>query len=164
MRSLIGLAKLNACLTLYHKTQANDVRLRLHLTGVELGMSQLKMSIVCCDTSPAKFSRIVEIMIDESVIAARLLETTEQDLPANLARDFHNAALHPEHGEVTYFQQVNEGGFAVQVGDPANPQETFFGPGSYVAFSDSYGPGHASKVGPEGVKRTFRLLKGHLED
>ncbi len=126
-------------------------------------MSTLKIHVVCCDDTPEKFTKIVVAEIDEAFIASRLLETTEQVLPPNLARGFHNAALHEEHGVVTYFQQVNEGGFFVSVGDPENPQETFFGVGSLIAFMDTEGPGHASKVGPEGVKRTFRLLKGHLE-
>jgi len=34
--------------------------------------------------------------------------------------------------------------------------------GSWVAFNDDRGSGHASKVGPEGCVRTFRMLQGHL--
>jgi len=126
-------------------------------------MSEIKISVVCCDETPEKRSKIVETTIDESLLSERLLASDEQQVPANEAKGLHNAALHAEHGAVTYLQQVNQGGFGVLVGDPANLRETFFPAGSYVAFIDSEGPGHASKVGPEGVKRTFRMLKGHLE-
>ena len=93
----------------------------------------------------------------------RLLDTIEQKVPANEEREMHNAAHHAEHGPVTYLQQVNEGGFSVLVGESDSLQETFFGPGSLIAFMDDLGPGHASKVGPEGVSRTLRVLKGHLD-
>jgi hypothetical protein len=91
-----------------------------------------------------------------------LLDTVEQELAAGESRGLHNAAHHAEHGPVTYLQQVHEGGFSILFGDPDNQQETFFGAGSYVAFIDDEGPGHGSKVGPEGVKRTLRVLKGHV--
>jgi len=52
---------------------------------------------------------------------------------------------------------------SILFGDPENQQETFFGAGSYVGFIDDEGPGHGSKVGPEGVIRTLRVLKGHLD-
>jgi hypothetical protein len=126
-------------------------------------MSNLKISVVCCDPSPEKWSRIVETTVDASLLNDRLLETAEQQLPAHEEKGLHNAALHTEHGAVTYLQQVNEGGFGVLVGDPDDLRETFFPAGSLVAFIDSEGPGHASKVGPEGVKRTFSMLKGHLD-
>lgn len=126
-------------------------------------MSELKLSIVCCDNSPQKFSQIVETSIDSSLIDERVLETAEQEVAANEEKGMHNASSHPEHGSVTYLQQVNEGGFSVLHGDPENLQSTFFGAGSYVAFVDEEGPGHASKVGPDGVKRTFRILRGQLE-
>ena len=125
-------------------------------------MSKLKVSVVCCDTSAAKYSQIVEIEIESSVIDERLQETIEQEAAANEARGLHNAAHHAEYGPVTYLQQVNEGGFSIFVGEPDKQQETFFGAGSLVAFIDDEGPGHASKVGPDGVKRTLRILKGHL--
>ncbi len=126
-------------------------------------MSEIKVSVVCCDDSAAKRSQIVETTVDASWLSDRLIESAEQDVAAGEARGLHNGAIHPEHGAVTYLQEVKEGGFSVFVGDPENLQETFFGVGSFVAFIDSEGPGHASKVGPEGVKRTFRLLKGHIE-
>jgi hypothetical protein len=91
-----------------------------------------------------------------------VLESSEQQLAAGDSRDLHNAAHHAEHGPVTYLQQVTSGGFSVFVGAPDDLQETFFGKGTFVAFIDDQGPGHGSKVGPDGVTRTFRILKGHL--
>lgn len=126
-------------------------------------MSQLKISVVCCDDSSEKLSRIVEVEVASAVIESRTLDTIPQQGAANDAKDLHNAAHHAEHGPVTYLQEVQEGGFAVLVGDPANLQSVFFGPGMYVGFMDDEGPGHGSKVGPDGVVRTLRILKGHLE-
>jgi len=90
------------------------------------------------------------------------LERIEQELAAGEARDLHNAAHHAEHGPVTYLQQVREGGFSVLVGEPDNLKPAFFGAGTHVAFIDDEGPGHGSEVGSEVVKRTLRILKGHL--
>ena len=64
---------------------------------------------------------------------------------------------------MTYLQQVNKGGFAVLVGNPKKLTQRFFEAGTFVGFIDSEGPGHESKVGPKGVERTFRLIKGHLK-
>lgn len=125
-------------------------------------MSVLKISVVCCDDSPEKLSRIIETELDSALLDDLILDTIEQELPADEAKDLHNAAHHAEHGPVTYLQQVREGGFSVLVGDPDHLKPTFFGAGSYVAFIDDEGPGHGSRVGPEGVKRTLRILKGHL--
>lgn len=105
----------------------------------------------------------METTLDSDAMEARVLETLEQDVAANEERELHNAAHHPDHGIVTYLQQVNEGGFSVFVGPPDNLQERFFAAGSLVAFIDDEGPGHGSKVGPDGVKRTLRILKGHVE-
>ena len=126
-------------------------------------MNQLKISVVCCDDTADKHSQIVETTLDSSKLEQLVLSTAEQEVAANEEKGLHNAAHHAEHGPVTYLQQVNEGGFFVLVGDPQNLQSVFFGPGTYVAFIDAEGPGHASKVGPNGVKRTFRMLKGHLQ-
>lgn len=126
-------------------------------------MSEIQLSVVCCDGSPQKLSRLVEVSISREELERRTIDTVSQEVAANEARELHNAAHHPEHGPVTYVQQVHEGGFAVLVGNPDSLTETFFGPGSFVAFMDDAGPGHASKVGPEGVKRTLRVLKGHLQ-
>jgi len=125
-------------------------------------MSALKISVVCCDDSPEKLSRIVETELESALLDNLVLETIEQELAADEAKDLHNAAHHAEHGPVTYLQQVNEGGFSVLVGEPGKLTPTFFGAGTYVAFIDDEGPGHGSRVGPEGVKRTLRILKGHL--
>lgn len=117
--------------------------------------------VICCDDSPQKYSQIVEFDLD--LDSAEILETTEQQLGPHFPRDMHNAAHHETHGAVTYLQQVNEGGFAVYVGPPDQLEEHFIGAGQMAAFMDDQGPGHGSKVGPEGVKRTLRVLKGHLE-
>ncbi len=125
-------------------------------------MSDIKISVVCCDTENGLRSRIVDTVVDDAILTEKLLDSAEQVVAANEAKGLHNAAEHPDHGPVTYVQQVNEGGFSVLFGDPENLQEQFFGAGTYVAFIDADGPGHASKVGPDGVKRTFRMLQGHI--
>ena len=125
-------------------------------------MSALRINVVCCDASPQKFSQIVQAELAPGLLEELLLDTVEQELAAGEARGLRNAAHHAEHGPVTYLQQVHEGGFSILFGDPDNQQETFFGAGSYVAFIDDEGPGHGSRVGPEGVKRTLRVLKGHV--
>jgi hypothetical protein len=126
-------------------------------------MSTLKINVICCDGSAEKLSQIVETELDSALLTDLVLDTIPQEAAAGEARDLHNAAHHAEHGPVTYLQEVHEGGFSILVGDPENLKETFFGAGSFVAFIDDEGPGHGSKVGPEGVKRTLRVLKGHLE-
>ena len=107
-----------------------------------------------------KLSEFVNVVVDSNLLESRLLDTQQQVVPPNEVKGFHNAEPHPEHGAVTYLQQIHQGGFAVRVGDPTKPDERFFGPGCWVAFTDADGPGHASQVGPEGVQRTLRLLKG----
>lgn len=126
-------------------------------------MNGIKISVVCCAASPQRFSKIETVEIDSAVIQERTLDTIEQQAPANEAKGLHNAAHHAEHGPVTYLQQVKEGGFAVLFGDPDNQQEIFFGAGTYVGFMDDEGPGHGSRVGPDGVVRTLRILKDHLD-
>lgn len=124
---------------------------------------QISISVVCCQDTADKHSQIVPLQIDASLLSERLISQADQELPANEAKGLHLAAEHDEHGPVTYVQQVNEGGFFVYVGDPDDLTEHWFGPNTYVAFIDSQGTGHSSKVGPDGCKRTFRMLKGHLE-
>lgn len=126
-------------------------------------MATLKVNVVCCDDTSARFSQIIETTLDSALMEKLTLDTIEQELGAGEARGLHNAAHHAEHGPVTYLQQVHAGGFAILFGDPTSQQEKFFEAGSYVAFIDDEGPGHGSKVGPEGVKRTLRVLKGHLK-
>ena len=125
-------------------------------------MTTHQIHIVCCDETENKFSRIVPSTLDDHYIESHLTETLEQNVEANAERELHNAAHHPVHGPVTYLQWVKDGGFSVLVGPPDKLQETFFGPGSLIAFMDDEGPGHASKVGPDGVRRTLRVLRGHL--
>lgn len=125
-------------------------------------MNSITLSIVCCDSSENKFSRIILMELDRDALLQRVLDTVEQQVDAGSERELHNAAHHPEHGPVTYWQQVNAGEFAVFVGEPTNLQKHVFTAGQHVAFMDDAGPGHASKVGPDGVQRTLRVLKGHL--
>ena len=121
-------------------------------------MSMLKISV----DSPEKLSQIVESELDSAQLDELVLDTIEQTVAASEAKGLHNAAHHAEHGAVTYLQQVNAGGFSVLFGRPNELQEASFAAGSYVAFIDDQGPGHGSKVGPDGVQRTLRVLKGHL--
>ena len=116
--------------------------------------------VICCDDSPEKHSQIVEFDLDFD--AVEVLETIDQELGPHFPRDMHNAAHHQTHGPVTYLQQVNEGSFAVYVGPPDQLKEHVIAAGQMAAFMDDQGPGHGSKVGPDGVKRTLRVLKGHL--
>ena len=119
-----------------------------------------KIRVICCSASAGKFSQIVDFELD--LDAVELLETHEQQLGPHVTRDMHNAAHHDTHGPVTYLQEVTEGGFAVYVGPPDQLTEHFIGAGEMAAFMDDEGPGHGSKVGPDGVKRTMRIIKGHL--
>lgn len=132
------------------------------LLAIRKSMSSMTISVVCCDDTPERHTQIISIDVDSSVIDELVVETIEQELEAGRERGLHNAAHHDVHGPVTYFQTVHSGGFFVSVGHPDNLTEAYFGPGSLVAFSDDKGPGHGSKVGPEGVQRTLRILKGLL--
>ncbi len=91
-----------------------------------------------------------------------VISTEVQELPAGRARGLHLAAADAEHGKVTYLQEILEGGFFVYVGQSDNLQEHWLGPGCWAAFCDHEGTGHASRVGPNGCKRRFRLLRGLL--
>lgn len=126
-------------------------------------VNRVAVSVVCCEPVEPWHSRLVEILLESDELERRILRTVEQEMPAGAVRELHNAAHDPEHGPVTYLQQVHDGGFSVLVGPPEQLRETFFGPGSYVAFMDDRGPGHASIVGPQGVRRTLRVLQGHLD-
>lgn len=125
-------------------------------------MSMLKIKVVCCDDSPQKHSRLVEFELDPQRLTTAV-DSAEQNVDAGEEREMHNAAHHPEHGPVTYLQEVHDGGFSVFVGPADRLEETFVGRGEFIAFMDDEGPGHASKVGPDGVQRTLRVLKGHLD-
>ena len=120
-----------------------------------------KIKVICCSDTPEKFSRIVDFELD--LDSMEVVETIEQQLGPHFPRDLHNAAHHETHGPVTYVQQVNEGSFAVFVGPPDQLTEHVIEAGMMAAFMDDQGPGHGSKVGPDGVKRTLRVLKGHLQ-
>lgn len=76
-------------------------------------MSKLKISVVCCEESASKFSRIVETSIDAASLDGLVLDTVEQEVAAGESRGLHNAAHHAEHGPVTYLQKVHEGGFSI---------------------------------------------------
>ncbi|MCO8121717.1 hypothetical protein NHH03_08215 [Stieleria sp. TO1_6] len=125
-------------------------------------MNPLTLRVICCDDTPERHTQIVTLEIPAETIERQVLETVEQTIEAGVERGLHNAAHHPDHGPVTYFQTVHSGGFYVTVGAPDDLQESYFGPGSLVAFCDDQGPGHGSRVGPEGVQRTLRVLKGLL--
>ena len=126
-------------------------------------MKSIALTVVCCDPSAPHHSRIVDTTLSREEFERRILRATEQRLGAGEARELHNAAHDAEHGPVTYVQEVHEGGFSVLTGPPDCLRERFFGPGTFVGFMDDRGPGHASRVGPDGVRRTLRVLKGHLE-
>ena len=125
-------------------------------------MNPIRISGVCCESKEPHHSQVVEAAIPAAEFESRVLRAAEQTLAAGEARELHNAAHDPEHGPVTYVQQVHTGGFSVFVGPPNQLREKFFGPGTYVGFMDDRGPGHGSKVGPDGIRRTLRVLKGHL--
>lgn len=124
---------------------------------------RIALSLVRCASTDDKRSEIVETSISRADLEERLISQAEQIVAANEAKGLHLAAASDEHGLVTYVQEVIQGGFFVYVGDPNELQEHWIGAGSWVAFIDHEGTGHASKVGPDGVKRNFRMLKGHLE-
>ena len=126
-------------------------------------MTSYQITVVHCDDSDARLSRFSDCKISADEIDHRLIETIEQRLDPGVERELHNAAHHEEHGPLTYLQQIQEGGFSVFVGEPGRLQERFFEKGRWVAFIDDQGPGHASKFGPQGVTRTLRVLKGHLQ-
>ena len=126
-------------------------------------MSQaIRISLIRCSDTPLKRSEIVHLSLTPSRIQENLISSEQQFVEANQAKGLHLAAAHPEYGQVTYLQEVTEGGFFVYVGEPDALQEHWFGAGSWVAFCDDSGSGHASKAGPEGCTRTFRMLRGHL--
>ena len=77
--------------------------------------------------SGRRLSEFVDISLDSSLLEARVIETAVQVLAPNEAKGLHNAAHHPEHGAVTYMQEVTEGGFSVFVGDPKKLEERYFG-------------------------------------
>ncbi|MAI73264.1 MAG: hypothetical protein CMM01_20475 [Rhodopirellula sp.] len=122
----------------------------------------IKVSLVRCGDMPLKFSEMASTTLTPAAMAEKTISTVEQKLDANESKGLHLAAAHPEHGQVTYLQQVTEGGFFVYVGEPDALEEHWFGAGACVAFNDDAGSGHASKVGPDGCTRIFRLLRGHL--
>ena len=122
----------------------------------------IELSLVRCTETDDKRSEMVSVTLDRAVLEERLISESQQVVAANEAKGLHLAAENEEHGLVTYLQQVTDGGFFVYVGDPSNLEEHWFGEGSWVAFNDHQGTGHASKAGPDGCKRIFRMLRGHL--
>lgn len=132
--------------------------------GTRMGSSHLKKQriTIVYSSGKHKYSKFVDIEVELKKIKTLTLKTEQQKVDANDDKDLHNGALHAQHGKVTYLQQVKKGGFFVRVGNPEKLSERYFGAGSFVGFIDVEGPGHGSRVGPKGVERTFRLLKGHL--
>jgi hypothetical protein len=122
----------------------------------------IELSLVRCAATDDKRAEMIRTTLDPAQIEQQLIHESEQVIEADQAKGLHLAAVDKEHGPVTYLQQVTDGGFFVYVGDPASLEEHWFGEGSWVAFNDHEGTGHASKVGPDGCTRTFRMLRGHL--
>lgn len=122
----------------------------------------INLSLVRCADSLDQKSEMVTATLSRAELEARLISESQQELVAGEAKGLHLAAESPEYGLVTYLQQVSDGGFFVYVGDPNHLEEHWFGEGTWVAFNDHQGTGHASKVGPDGCRRTFRMLRGHL--
>lgn len=124
----------------------------------------IELSLVRCSNDEKNTSEIVSMSTDLATLEEKLISKDVQELEANLARGLHLAADQPDHGgPVTYVQEILEGGFFVYVGNPDALEEHWFGPGTWVAFNDNQGTGHASKVGPDGCKRMFRMLRGQLD-
>ena len=119
------------------------------------------VAVVRYEDTKRKLSVIVDVAVDLQLLEERQLGTeTVEELPKDASHGMRNAVHHLEHGVVTYMQQVVAGGVFVYVNDPKKPQERFFGPGSWVAFQDAKGPGHAQRVGPGGATVRTLLIKG----
>ena len=119
------------------------------------------ITVVRFEDTKRKLSIFVDVAVDIQLLQERQLGTeTVEELPKDTSHGLRNAAHHPEHGVVTYMQEVQKGGVFVYVNDPKKLQERFFGPGSWVAFQDAKGPGHAQRVGPDGATVRTILIKG----
>lgn len=57
-------------------------------------------------------------VLTASLIEGKLISVVEQKLVADEAKGLHLAATHSDHGQVTYLQEVTEGGFFFCVGEP----------------------------------------------
>ncbi len=120
------------------------------------------IDLVRWDGSEVGTAEIVRMEVSLVEIEARLISKTEETLPAGRARGLHLAEDHPEHGAVTYLQEILEGEFFVYVGPSNNLQEHVYRAGDWVGFIDNQGLGHASRVGNTGCTRRFHFLKGQI--
>ena len=119
------------------------------------------VTVVRFEDTKRKLSVFVDVTVDLGLLEERQLGTeTIEELPKDASHGMRNAVHHPEYGVVTYMQQVVKGGVHVYVNDPKKLQERYFGPGSWVAFQDAKGPGHAQRVGPDGATVRTLLIKG----
>lgn len=119
------------------------------------------VAVVRYEDTKRKLSVFVDVAVDLQLLQERQLGTeTVEELPKDASHGMRNAVHHPEYGVVTYLQQVVTGGVFVYVNDPKKLQERFFGPGSWVAFQDAKGPGHAQRVGPDGATVRTLLITG----
>ena len=114
------------------------------------------------DGSEAGTAEVVRMEVEQSEIESRMISRTEETLPAGRARGLHLAENHPEHGPVTYLQEILSGEFFVYVGQPDNLQEHVFREGDWAGFIDNQGLGHASRVGDNGCSRRFHFLRGQI--
>lgn len=120
-----------------------------------------QITVVRFEDTKRKLSVFVDVAVDLDMLQERQIGTeTIEELPKQTSHGLRNADHHPEHGVVTYMQEVVKGGVFVYVNDPKKLQERFFGSGSWVAFQDAKGPGHAQRVGPEGATVRTILIKG----
>lgn len=118
------------------------------------------VAVVRYEDSKRKLSVFIDVAVDLKLVEERQLgEETIEELPKDTTHGLRNAVHHPEHGVVTYMQVV-KGSVFVYVNDPKKLQERCFGAGSWVAFQDAKGPGHAQRVGPEGATVRTLLIKG----
>ena len=119
------------------------------------------VTVVRFEDTKRKLSVFVDVTVDLGLLEERQLGTeTIEELPKDASHGMRNAVHHPEHGVVTYMQQVVKGGVHVYVNDPKKLRERYFGPGSWVAFQDAKGPGHAQRVGPDGATVRTLLIQG----
>lgn len=114
------------------------------------------------DGSAAGTAEVVRMVVALEEIEQRLISRTEEKLPAGRARGLHLAENHPEHGPVTYLQEILDGEFYVYVGTEQQLDEHCFRAGDWVGFIDNHGLGHASRVGNAGCRRRFHFLRGQI--
>ncbi len=68
----------------------------------------IRVGLVRCSETPLDRSEMVATSLRRSEIEERLISTVQQQVSANEAKGLHLAAAHPDHGRVTYLQEVTE--------------------------------------------------------